>query len=152
MQIIPERVSQMIESVNQELRKPSSSPVRQEQVGESNPMRKEGSRQRRKHVKLTPNRERAVEILLRQVPDCGGDIWWTWSGSNRRPLPCHGGQENANYRRNSTYEPAQPAKTAQSALFAAKLLPNFTQRAKGLIVWISPISSSVPHLTLGQSV
>ena len=20
----------------------------------------------------------------------GGIIWWTWSGSNRRPLPCHG--------------------------------------------------------------
>src|ERR1700704_3240651 len=19
-----------------------------------------------------------------------GRIWWTWSGSNRRPLPCHG--------------------------------------------------------------
>src|SRR5215471_17569738 len=19
-----------------------------------------------------------------------GKIWWTWSGSNRRPLPCHG--------------------------------------------------------------
>src|ERR1035438_413426 len=19
-----------------------------------------------------------------------GDIWWTWPGSNRRPLPCHG--------------------------------------------------------------
>ena len=18
------------------------------------------------------------------------EIWWTWSGSNRRPLPCHG--------------------------------------------------------------
>jgi len=58
-------------------------------------------------------------------------IWWTWSGSNRRPLPCHGGQESANYRRNSTYEPAQPAKTAQSALFAAKLLPNLPSGPMG---------------------
>ena len=34
-------------------------------------------------------------------------------------------------------------KLAKLALFAAKMLPNFTQRAKGLIVWISPISSSL---------
>jgi hypothetical protein len=44
---------------------------------------------------------------------------------------------------------AKPAKPAKLALFAAKMLPNFTQRAKGLIVWISPIFSSVPHQTFG---
>src|SRR5271169_4044661 len=21
---------------------------------------------------------------------CLGEFWWTWPGSNRRPLPCHG--------------------------------------------------------------
>jgi hypothetical protein len=47
--------------------------------------------------------------------------WWTWSGSNRRPLPCHGMHQTANYRRHSAYESAKPA---QSVLFAAKMLPN----------------------------
>ena len=51
-------------------------------------------------------------------------IWWTWSGSNRRPLPCHAVYEKASCRRQGTYGPAQPAKTAQLALFAAKMLPN----------------------------
>jgi hypothetical protein len=41
------------------------------------------------------------------------------------------------YRRHSTYESAKPV---LSALFAAKMLPN-SQRATGLIVWISPILS-----------
>ena len=43
-----------------------------------------------------------------------------------------------NYRRHSTYESAQSAKPAQSALFAAKLLPNLPKRATGLVVWDQP--------------
>jgi hypothetical protein len=42
---------------------------------------------------------------------------------------------NANYGWHSTYLPVQSAKSAQSALFAAKLLPNLPKRATGLIVW-----------------
>ena len=48
--------------------------------------------------------------------------------------------QTANYRRLSTYESAQSAKPAQSALFAAKLLPNLPKRANGLIVWDQPFS------------
>jgi hypothetical protein len=35
---------------------------------------------------------------------------------------------------------AESAKTAQLALFAAKLLPNLPKRATGLIVWDQPDS------------
>jgi hypothetical protein len=35
---------------------------------------------------------------------------------------------------------AESAKPAQSALFAAKLLPNLPKRANGLIVWDQPDS------------
>ena len=72
-----------------------------------------------------------------------GVIWWTWSGSNRRPLPCH----NANYRRHSTYQPAQPAKTAQSALFAGKMRAKINQVASGLIVRNQPEISNSPQVS-----
>ena len=65
-------------------------------------------------------------------------FWWTWSGSNRRPLPCHGIAQTASYRRHSTYKPAQPAKTAQSALFAGKMRAKPNQVASGLVVWNRP--------------
>lgn len=43
-----------------------------------------------------------------------------------------------NYRRHSTYEPAESAKTAQWALFAGKMRAKFNQVANGLVVWIQP--------------
>ena len=36
----------------------------------------------------------AFEVRYRETGESGYlqavEIWWTWSGSNRRPLPCHG--------------------------------------------------------------
>jgi hypothetical protein len=49
-------------------------------------------------------------------------------------------KRSACYIRHSTYELAESAKTAQLALFAAKLLPNLPKRATGLIVWDQPDS------------
>jgi hypothetical protein len=46
--------------------------------------------------------------------------------------------QKPNYRRHGAYEPVQSAKPAQSAIFAAKMLPNLQQRATGLIVWDQP--------------
>jgi hypothetical protein len=54
MQIIPEGVTQMIESVNQELRKPSASLKEQERTGDPDSLRRAVSRRRTKHSKLTP--------------------------------------------------------------------------------------------------
>ncbi len=41
-------------------------------------------------------REKAVlGIQQRWLPELEcGKLWWTWTGSNRRPLPCHGGLDN----------------------------------------------------------
>jgi hypothetical protein len=44
-------------------------------------------------------------------------------------------RQSVNNRRHSTYQLAESAKTAQLALFAAKMLPNLPERANGLIVW-----------------
>jgi len=55
--------------------------------------------------------------------------------SNQRPFPCQGMRQSVNNRRHSTYQLAESAKTAQLALFAAKMLPNLPERANGLIVW-----------------
>ena len=71
-----------------------------------------------------------------------GEFWWTWSGSNRRPLPCHEIQRIVSYRRYSTYEPAQPAKTALWAVFATKMRQTFQRRVKGLAVWDRPNNAS----------
>jgi hypothetical protein len=30
--------------------------------------------------------------FLSLFDDSEGNFWWTWSGSNRRPLPCHGAE------------------------------------------------------------
>jgi hypothetical protein len=46
--------------------------------------------------------------------------------------------QSVNNRRHSTYQLAESAKTAQLALFAAKMLPNLPKRADGLIVWDQP--------------
>jgi integrase len=54
MQIIPEGVTQMIESVNLELRKPSASLKEQERTGDPDSLRRAVSRRRTKHSKLTP--------------------------------------------------------------------------------------------------
>jgi integrase len=53
-QVIPEGVTQMIESVNQELRKPSASLKEQERTGDPDSLRRAVSRRRTKHSKLTP--------------------------------------------------------------------------------------------------
>ena len=50
--------------------------------------------------------------------------------------------QTANNRRHSTYESAQPAKPAQSALFAGKMRATLQRVASGLIVWDQPDSSS----------
>jgi hypothetical protein len=51
-----------------------------------------------------------------------------------------------------TYEPVQSAKPAQSAIFAAKMLPNLQPAGHGLIVWDQPSNSpalhSIPRQTL----
>jgi hypothetical protein len=44
----------------------------------------------------------------------------------------------SNYRRHRAYEPVQSAKPAQSAIFAAKVLPNLQPAGHGLIVWDQP--------------
>jgi hypothetical protein len=46
--------------------------------------------------------------------------------------------QKPNYRRHRTYEPVQSAKPAQSAIFAAKMLPNLQPAGHGLIVWDQP--------------
>ena len=46
-------------------------------------------------------------------------------------LSCHGMSSWPSYRRHSTYEPAESAKPAQSALFATKMRQTFHQRATG---------------------
>jgi len=62
------------------------------------------------------------------------DNWWTWSGSNRWPLPCHVTSATISYWWCSTYESAKPAKLALSALFAAKMLPNWNLGRSGCAV------------------
>src|SRR6266568_3821695 len=42
--------------------------------------------------------------------------WWTWSGSNRRPLSCHGTTKIVSDCRCSTYEPVESAKEAKIAV------------------------------------
>src|SRR5258708_38886448 len=39
---------------------------------------------------MTPNPRVSVIFDYAYLVDWERVIWWTWSGSNRRPLPCHG--------------------------------------------------------------
>ena len=65
-------------------------------------------------------------------------LWWALQDSNLRLPPCQGVRKSVNNRRHSTYQLVESAKTAQLALFAAKMLPNLPERANGLIVWDQP--------------
>jgi hypothetical protein len=77
-QVISDEVEKMADSVHNDLRKPSSTAG---QIREMQPnFAQEGSA-----------RPFSGEENWRQ----GGELsWWTWSGSNRRPLPCHCGGTN----------------------------------------------------------
>src|SRR5947209_5423494 len=35
-------------------------------------------------------KDRRDEVLSERARSASERDWWTWSGSNRRPLPCHG--------------------------------------------------------------
>ena len=70
MQEIPEGVEATVDSISQELRRK----VRGKRS------KKEGSKKFATKCYQTKNSVGGKLLIL----------WWTWSGSNRRPLPCHG--------------------------------------------------------------
>src|SRR5438067_11601567 len=46
-----------------------------------------------KELRLKPKRQKLLEISGHALRGGSAKVlkgWWTWSGSNRRPLPCHG--------------------------------------------------------------
>src|SRR5438067_5169214 len=46
-----------------------------------------------KELRLKPKRQKLLEISGHALRGGSAKLlkdWWTWSGSNRRPLPCHG--------------------------------------------------------------
>jgi hypothetical protein len=62
-----------------------------------------------------------VEELFPMSSPVESSMWPPRKSRSQRsaePLPCHGIVLNANYRRHSTYESAQSAKPARSAVFA----------------------------------
>jgi hypothetical protein len=77
-------------------------------------------------------------------------IWWTWSGWNRRPLPCHGRGQTANNRRHNTYESVQSAKPAQWAVFVGKMRATLQRVASGLICVGSAPNSLITNPAIVQ--
>ena len=66
MQEIPESVQATVDSINQELRKKSAA--------------KNGEKGGLREICYPAGRSDVCKYMK---------IWWTWSGSNRRRLPCH---------------------------------------------------------------
>jgi hypothetical protein len=104
MQEIPESARRTVDSIHMELlERPgprvSQSHERRVKPKAAGPRKNLVTRSWRQLARIIHGQ--AVENLP-QIVNSERVNWWTWSGSNRRPLPCHGISQTANYRRHST--------------------------------------------------
>ena len=73
-----------------------------------------GDRARTLGTKWGSERNREMEDIALTLPE----DWWTWSGSNRRPLPCHGSALPAAPQAHSYIETTASVVQANAALQA----------------------------------
>ncbi len=99
-------------------------------------------RQSDRQVLRAPDVELTGGVALQDVNGGQGEkSWWTWSGSNRRPLPCHAVHGAAGHWFSRTYKPEYWAETVCSALFPANFRPkNSDERRRAASAGVQAVS------------